>query len=96
MPLQERTIDVGDDAFIALHHVIPMDLAFKKRAVRDVKAYLEDWPHEENIIHRNVIMVGALATKEMMVAACTEPQRWLLAVDCDPLPQVLACRLACA
>ena len=70
LPLQERTKDVGDDAFIALHHVIPLDLAYKKRAVRDVKAYLEDWPHEENIIHRNVIMVGASATqKEMTMAA---------------------------
>ena len=69
LPLQERTKEVGDDAFIALHHVIPLDLAFKKRAVRDVKAYLEDWPHEENIIHRNVIMVGALASEEMTLTA---------------------------
>ena len=72
---------MGDDAFIALHHVIPLDLAYKKRAVRDVKAYLEDWPHEENIIHRNVIMVGAGCNKTgdsgcinraLTVAACSD------------------------
>lgn len=92
---------MGDDAFIALHHVIPLDLAYKKRAVRDVKAYLEDWPHEENIIHRNVIMVGAVATKQVTVAASTEPSQWLPVVICDRLLQVLACHqgvclMACA